>query len=214
MDNKRILSRTIIEAEEKERDRLGAELHDNVNQLLVCASLLLGLERKSQTIVSENLANAHEQIKLAIEEIRVLTHSLTTTFISNEGLQKSIDEIVRSFWQVKSIRIKTDVSKEAISKLSSGQQLMVYRIIQEQTNNILKYAQTQKAIISIKEYGSNIKLIIFDQGIGFDKTLQKLSGIGFTNIHNRVIAYNGTFHIVTSPGKGCKLVITFPLNEG
>jgi signal transduction histidine kinase len=86
----------------------------------------------------------------------------------------------------------------------------VYRIIHEQTNNIIKYAGCTEATISLLEENNQAELIISDNGKGFDKNNQQATGIGFINIFNRVNAYNGKVEIITSPGNGCKLQVSFP----
>ncbi|HMJ46327.1 MAG TPA: ATP-binding protein [Ferruginibacter sp.] len=214
MQNHRIISRAIIKAEEKERNRLGAELHDNVNQLLVSARLYIGLQKKKPNNNLEYLDKADEYLSIAIEEIRELTRRLTTPVITNEGLQNCMEEIAGSMLLLKNIHLQLMISDDIVIKLSIEQQLMIYRIIQEQTSNILKYAETTAATISLQEINGNVELIITDYGKGFDRSQQKTNGIGFTNIFNRVDAYNGTSEIISSPGNGCKLIITFPLIEG
>jgi signal transduction histidine kinase len=94
------------------------------------------------------------------------------------------------------------------------QKVMVYRIIQEQTNNIIKYAETKTAGICLQDNGKEVELIITDKGKGFVKTEQKLTGIGFVNIQHRVDAYNGTLEIYSAPGEGCRLQVWFPLHDG
>ncbi len=214
MQNQRIISRTIIKAEEKERNRLGAELHDNVNQLLVSARLYIALEKKKPNKDLEYLDKADEHLSMAIEEIRELTRRLTSSVVVNEGIERCIEEIAASMRELRGIRLQTYISDIAVSNLSAEQQLMVYRIIQEQTSNILKYAETKDAAISLQVVNNDAELVISDNGKGFDKTEQKLTGIGFSNIFNRVDAYDGKMEIISSPGKGCKLIITFPIKEG
>lgn len=213
MQNQRVISQAIIKAEERERNRLGAELHDNVNQLLVSARLYLALERKKLNKDPEYLDKADEHLSMAIEEIRELSKRLTTTVIANEGLERSIEEIAASMLELKNIKLETCISDQAIANLNPDQQLMVYRIIQEQTSNILKHAETKEAAISLQIVNNETKLIIRDNGKGFDKTEQKLTGIGFSNIFNRVNVYDGEMEIISSPGEGCKLVVRIPLNE-
>lgn len=213
MQNQRIVSRAIIKAEEKERNRLGAELHDNVNQLLVSARLYIALERKKPNKDMEYLDKADEHLSMAIEEIRELTRRLTSSVVVNEGIERCIEEIAASMRELRGIRLQTYISDIAVANLTAEQQLMVYRIIQEQTSNILKYAETKEAAISLQVVNNDAELVISDNGKGFDKTEQKLTGIGFSNIFNRVDAYDGKMEIISSPGKGCKLVITFPLKE-
>jgi signal transduction histidine kinase len=95
-------------------------------------------------------------------------------------------------------------------KLSNDQKIMIYRIIQEQTNNIIKYAAARSVQILINESRENVRLIVGDDGKGFDPS-QKPKGIGFTNIFNRADAYNGKVNIISSPGNGCILELQFPL---
>jgi two-component system, NarL family, sensor histidine kinase UhpB len=214
MQKQRIISRAIIKAEEKERNRLGAELHDNINQLLVSARLYIGLERKKTDKDPAYLDKADEHLSDAIEEIRQLTRRLTTSVVTNDGLERCIEEIAASMLELRDIRLETFISDEAIASLSADQQLMIYRIIQEQTSNILKYAESKEAVISLQMMNNELELIISDNGKGFDKTEQKLTGIGFSNIFNRVDAYDGKMEIISSPGKGCKLRISFPVRDG
>jgi len=215
MQKQRIISRrAIIKAQEKERSRLGAELHDNVNQLLVSARLYLALERKKPNVDPEYLEKADEHLTMAIEEIRELTRKLITTVATNEGLERCIEEIAAIMLQLKNIKLQISISDEAIMSLSADQQQMVYRIIQEQTSNILKYAEAKEALISLQVVDTEAELVISDNGKGFDKTdEQKSAGIGFINIFNRVDAYDGKIEIISSPGNGCKLVINFPIKE-
>ena len=87
--------------------------------------------------------------------------------------------------------------------------LNIYRIVQEQTNNILKYATASLASITINENNGTVYLSIIDNGKGFD-TLTKRNGIGISNIINRIESYNGEVILESSPGKGCKLEIRIP----
>ena len=131
--------------------------------------------------------------------------------IANVGLLKSIGDIGATMMLLKNIQLHTYISEEDIATMSTDQQMMVYRIIQEQSNNILKYADTNEAIISLKTVNNSYELIISDNGQGFDKNEEKANGIGFINIFNRVDAHNGKVEIITSPGNGCTLLISFPV---
>ena len=84
------------------------------------------------------------------------------------------------------IEVGTDIDKTLISKLSTEQQLMVFRIVQEQTNNIIKHAAASEANISLREKDNNINLIIRDNGKGFNNETQKMKGIEFVNIFHRI----------------------------
>jgi two-component system sensor histidine kinase UhpB len=213
VQKQKMINQAIIKAQEKERNRISGELHDNVNQLLMSAKLHICVAKNKEAEPNELLEKANEYLLMAVEEIRNLSKKLTSTLITNVGLQKSIADIASTMLLLKEIQLHSYINDSVVEKLSAEQQLMVYRIIQEQSNNILKYAETDEAIISLKEANNQVELIISDNGVGFDKSQQKANGIGFINIFNRVDAYNGKVEIITSPGNGCTLIINFPITE-
>jgi two-component system sensor histidine kinase UhpB len=86
---------------------------------------------------------------------------------------------------------------------------MLYRIVQEQFNNISKYASAKTVTLRIDADPDFLYLSVTDDGVGFDTT-QKAKGIGLKNIQSRVEFYSGTMQIISAPGKGCSLEITIP----
>jgi signal transduction histidine kinase len=95
-------------------------------------------------------------------------------------------------------------------KLDNKKKLTIYRIAQEQLNNIRKYSRAKRAVLSLNKDSRNIIFSISDDGIGFDpkKTSQ---GIGLRNIKSRVEFYAGKMALVTAPGKGCRLEVMLPV---
>jgi signal transduction histidine kinase len=94
-------------------------------------------------------------------------------------------------------------------KIDKTMELTLYRIAQEQLNNIRKYAKAEKATITLKTDDKNIYFSIADDGAGFDMT-QKVHGIGLKNISSRVNFYSGSMNIISAPGEGCILSVTIP----
>jgi two-component system sensor histidine kinase UhpB len=213
VQKQKMINQATIKAQEKERNRICGELHDNVNQLLMSAKLHICVAKNKEEEPNDLLEKANEYLLMAVDEIRAMSKTLASTVITNVGLQKSIAEIGATMLLLQDIQLHNYIKDEVVAKLSSEQQLMVYRIFQEQSNNILKYSEAKEAIISLKEVNNKIELIISDNGKGFDKSEQKATGIGFINIFNRVDAYNGRVDIITSPGNGCTLIINFPITE-
>ena len=201
-----------LKAQEEERNRLSEELHDNVNQLLISSKLHIGAAKTADNR-DELMNKAADYIMMAIEEIRKLSRELNSKIVSNVGIQKSIGDIVINLKQLTGIEVETDIHTSVIDKLTDEQQLMVFRVVQEQSNNIIKYAQATKVHIALNEESGYFKLLITDNGKGFnveEVTKKEQSGIGFTNMNSRVDACNGTFNIQSSPGNGCTLQIIFP----
>jgi signal transduction histidine kinase len=188
---------------------ISAELHDNVNQLLMSARLHIGAAKKSD-IQEELLNKASDYLLQAVEEIRSLSKRLNTSIVKSVGLEQSIFDITRNMKQFNDITVTVNIDKDVIDKLTQEQQLVVFRIIQEQSNNIIKYSRAVAATFSLSEKNNQCSLVISDNGIGFDKEKQKANGIGFINIFNRIDAYNGKVEIITYPDNGCTLNISMP----
>ncbi|MBS1510235.1 MAG: PAS domain S-box protein [Bacteroidetes bacterium] len=205
----KLINQATIDAQEKERGMISAELHDNVNQLLMSARLHIGAAKKSDA-QEELLNKASDYVLQAVEEIRNLSRRLNTSIVKSVGLEQSIFDISRNMKQFNDINVNTTIDKNVIDKLTQEQQLVVFRIIQEQSNNIIKYSRASAATIALTEKNGACSLLISDNGIGFDKTKQKANGIGFINIFNRVDAYNGKVEITTYPDNGCTLNICIP----
>jgi two-component system sensor histidine kinase UhpB len=94
--------------------------------------------------------------------------------------------------------------------LSPGKKLTLFRIIQEQLKNAIKYSKAKNLEILLQCKNKIVQLIITDNGIGFD-TKKTNSGIGLTSIQDRAKFYNGKTEILSSPGNGCQLIVSIPL---
>ncbi len=207
----RLINKTTIAAQEEERDNISKELHDNVNQLLMSTKLYINLARKQPAQSAELLIKAEEYQLMAVEEIRKLSKKLNSSLVKVLCLKKSIQEIVNSFRQLNDIPVSFEFHDELEDILMDEQKLMVFRIVQEQSNNIRKYANAERVLISLTRKEDRIWLVINDDGVGFKTDDVKTNGIGLTNIASRVNVLNGEYKIETYPGNGCTLSVCFPL---
>jgi PAS domain S-box-containing protein len=210
--NKSQLTVAVLEAKEMERSDLGKELHDNVNQLLGASMLYLGMARKDIKNGEAYLIHSSEYTNTAIEEIRKLTKGLMTDTIKDFGLCAAIEDIAHDTMQACPVNIRCKLESSTERAMSDKFKMNAFRIVQEQLNNILKHAGASEIHITMSEKKAELVLSIADNGIGFDNT-KKLNqtGIGISNIISRAESYRGRARFITKPGKGCKLVITFPI---
>jgi PAS domain S-box-containing protein len=207
------ISKAAIEAQDKERNILSAELHDNVNQLLMSARLHIGVAKNGGEDQENLLGKASDYLLMAAEEIRALSKQLNTSIVERAGLENCIEEIAENLFVINKIQAEAVIDSSMINRLSHDRQLMIYRIVQEQTSNIIKYAEASKAAIILEERNNQCRLSISDNGKGFDKEVQKVSGVGLINIFSRADAYNGNVKIETAPGKGCIIEVLFPFGD-
>ena len=98
------------------------------------------------------------------------------------------------------------------AKISRDLQLNLYRILQEQLRNIIKYAECETIEVDLIIKSGKLKMRISDDGVGFDVNKVK-GGIGLSNMKRRVELFYGKFNIFSSPGAGCELVIDIPLKN-
>lgn len=211
VQKQRLISQATINAQEEERNRISGELHDNVNQLLISSRLHLGVAKNNPQNQKELLEKATEYLLMAVEEIRALSKKMNSHTIAAVGLYESVGDIVYNMNKLNDIVTTFNIDKQVVKKLSADQQLMIFRIIQEQSNNIIKHAKASNAHISLEERSSAIRLMITDDGKGFDWKTKTSKGIGLISIFNRVDAYNGHVDLTTCPGHGCVVDISFPI---
>jgi len=206
------LALEVFNAQERERKKLGEELHDNINQLLGVVKLYIEHAQVNPAAQEEMLKKSSEYIRQVINEIRGLSKSLVSPTLSDLGLIESLRELIDSILKIRNMQI--DIKKDNFSEdvLSDLQKLMVYRITQEQLNNILKHSRAEHVDIHIKRNGPHVHLTIEDDGVGFD-TKNIRSGLGLKNIRHRLELFNGEMNVVSSPDEGCKLEAMFEINS-
>jgi len=207
---KKILEAT-LHGQELERVEIGKELHDNINQMLGAVSLYLDMAGKDKVNGNEYIKKGREIVMEAINEIRTLSKTLVAPGINEVILSESINDLIWTIQQTKPINI-TFQAKCKIDDLPGKVKLTLFRIVQEQLNNILKHAMAKNVDISICGESDDLQLTIRDDGKGFDTTKKK-NGIGLNNIHSRTAMYKGRVKIKSAPGKGCLLQVSIPSYE-
>jgi PAS domain S-box-containing protein len=204
------IAETVMRVQEMERTRLGHELHDNVNQILSSAKLYIELVKTPHAKEQEFKKKGMEYIVLAIEEIRKLSRELVVPQVKQKGLADSIRMLMEDMHVTSAIKfsfIHDPVSD--FESMHSAKKLTLYRIIQEQVKNILKHSKATLAGICLRVAEGDLKLMIWDNGIGFTPR-KTATGIGLSNMRERVSFYNGTLDIQSAPGEGSKVIVTIP----
>jgi signal transduction histidine kinase len=206
------IAEALQDAKDTERSDIGRELHDNITQLLGVSKLYLDMAKSGGENSEMYLSRSSEYTLTAIEEIRKLSKELTANTIKNFGLCGAIENIVRDTMEVNPVKISCALESFIEYSVNNKFKHNVYRIVQEQLNNILKHAKATEVVISLSQNEKSIMLTISDNGVGFD-TGKKRKGIGIDNIKSRATSYNGTADFVSQPGQGCVLTVTFPVTD-
>jgi PAS domain S-box-containing protein len=204
------ISQAMITGQEYERNEISKELHDNVNQILSSAMIMLSTARGNTDDKEFLIDKTSQYIDLAIQEIRKISKSLNSSIVKEVGLVDPIEDIIKNMQLAGPIVVDFECDPLLEDELPHDVQLMIYRIIQEQTNNIMRYAEAGYVRIAIEKLGNQLTLLIQDNGKGFDINKQT-KGIGLLNMLNRAETLGGTLAINTRPGGGCRLLVQIPV---
>jgi PAS domain S-box-containing protein len=204
------IAATILKAQEKERAFLAEELHDNINQLLATTKLYIDSAKSAKPEqLHELLERSSIHVVQVINELRNLSKRLTPPSIENTSLVNNIVNLFQDTEKLSGIAVEIVHTGFDESHLSREKKLMIYRILQEQFNNILKHADCSKISVSLENRGPMVELIVEDNGKGFNTNASYQNGLGLKNIRNRVDLYNGRCSVYSAPGKGCRVHIEF-----
>jgi len=198
----------VLTGQERERSELGEELHDNINQILASTRLYIECAIKDENIRKDLLEKGRVLLDSAMKEIRKLSRTLLPPSLGEVSLLEALDDLTNDSLQVGNVIIKKDWKNFIETGLCQKLKLTIFRIVQEQLNNVYKHAKARNVVISLERHECSIKLSIKDDGIGFN-VLTKRTGVGLRNITSRAEVNNGTVHINSAPGKGCKIVVEF-----
>jgi len=209
MEQQREVSRVILQTQEVERNNLGRELHDNINQILAAVNLKLAFFLEEPDGNLEIIEICRKELTKAILEARNLSRHMVIPRFSEMNLKDELEMLLENYSTDWTVRLDFDIANE--KDISSAIKVALFRILQEQLTNIMKHAGASEIGLHLDDKAYRISMTIQDNGVGFD-TQQRRKGIGFTNIYNRVESYNGILDITSLPGQGCTLSLSIPLS--
>ncbi len=211
IQKQRLLTQATIDGQEKERHEIGKELHDNISQHLTTTKLYLEVAReKASDEVLEMITLAHKNLSDTINGLRQLSQSLVPPTFGDLGMIESVQDICDSLKRTHTFNVEFHHRHFVEEMLPANLKLMLFRIIQEQVNNIIRHAQANSIQIRLQGDAEYVFLNISDNGRGFDLSHYK-KGLGLTNITNRADLFNGKVEINAAPGQGCSLSVAIPL---
>jgi PAS domain S-box-containing protein len=202
------ITHAVLVAQETERADIGRELHDNLNQILGAAKLYIEMARVDEESSETCLEKASGYLIDVIEEIRRISKRLATPGMVM-GLVESINILADDLTAIQPLKIrfyKNGINEE---DLDQKLQLDIFRMVQEQLNNIVKHANATDVTINLTRQANEITLLISDNGIGCDLSAVK-NGVGIINITGRAELYQGRVAILSKPGEGYELKVVLP----
>ncbi len=201
-----------IEMQQQTMEHLGKEIHDNIGQKLTLASLYtqqLDHENKAPN-VKDTITNISDILNETLSEMRELTKSLTLNTIENNSICALIENECERVKKLKKFSV-TFLCHTKDSNLSYEVKTIMIRIVQEFFQNSIKHAECKNITLELSEIKAAVKLILTDDGKGFEDGNYYSNGIGLKNMKKRTELLKGKFQLESQLNIGTKITITLPL---
>ncbi|WP_439505606.1 tetratricopeptide repeat-containing sensor histidine kinase [Sediminibacterium sp.] len=204
----------VINAEEKERKRIATDLHDGIGQLMSAAYMNLQALKselgKNNLFESSLLDKSLTLVNESCKEVRQVSHNMMPNALLLKGLVNAVQEFIG---QINQHSLKINLATEGLKDgIPTHIEAVLYRVIQESVQNVIKHANASVLDISISKSTDGIDVMIEDNGIGFNiNELTPSNGIGLSNIKSRIQYLEGTVEWNTSKNNGTLVAIFIPL---
>ncbi|HWB92375.1 MAG TPA: ATP-binding protein [Puia sp.] len=207
--HQKMLARATIEGQERERAEIGKELHDNINQMLSIIKMYISLLEEDPADRHNLLPQSMQLIDTCINEIRRLSQTLIPPEFKEDGLVAAVDTLIERINMARPFSIHFHHEEKRGKDITEREQLTLYRIVQEQFNNIIKHAGATRVDVDLADSEEQVVLQITDNGRGFDPRTRP-TGVGLNNMLSRVRLFDGDLQIISGRGAGCTLKVSLP----
>jgi len=197
----------VVDAADAERRRLERDLHDGTQQRLVSLAMNLGMARaQSGTAAQANqaIAEAHEEAKAALAELRDLIRGLHPAVLEDRGLDAALSGIVAR--TPLPCRLTVDLPRRPAPVIEA----VAYFVVSEGLSNIVKHAQATEAAVFVQRSGDRLHVIVTDDGVG---GADPSRGTGLAGLARRAASVDGIFEIDSPPGGPTLLTVDLPCNR-
>ncbi len=215
MKQQNLATKAVIKAEEDERQRIAADLHDGVGQMMSAAKMNLSAFESDINFTDPAQKESFDKVLALVDEscreIRAVSHQMMPNALLKSGLANAVREFID---RIDSRVLRINLHAEGLQeRLDSNVETVMYRVIQECVNNVIKHSGATQLDISLIKDVDGISVTIEDNGKGFDATdKQKFEGIGLKNIISRINYLNGEIDFDSSEGNGTLVAIHVPLS--
>lgn len=209
-----LATKAVLKAEEDERKRISAELHDGLGQMFSAVKMNLSAlaedikfnDNHAEQMFDKTLSLVDESCK----EVRVISHQMAPNILLKSGLANAVRNFIE---KIDARKLKVNLSTFGLKeRLDQNIEMVLYRIIQEAVNNVIKHAEANTLDIQLSKDEEGITAMIEDNGKGFDSnTLNSFEGIGLKNIRTRVAYLKGQVDFSSTQGAGTLVAIFIPL---
>jgi signal transduction histidine kinase len=208
------LEREVLDISERERRRIGHDLHDSLGQRLTAASMstnaLITALKTGEPALAQRAEDIGQQLREAIGEVRSLSHGLAPVALGEEGLREALTSLAETTSRGAGTLRCIFENAEPLGLVDVEIAEHLYRITQEAVNNALKHGSCSEIRISLVEQEHELLLEVDDDGEGFDDRIQNNVGIGLRVMRYRAKLLGGNLEISSPPAGGTRISCRVP----
>ena len=203
-----------LEIRESTLQAVSREIHDHITLSLTLAKLHLNnIDLAQPDRWTEKTEQSKQLITDAIERLREISHSLNSDWVASQGLVAAIENEMDRIEKTALFRVKLLISGEPIF-LPNDTEFILFRVIQECMNNIIRHSRTRYAQLSLTYLADSLHIVVMDFGVGFSippsESPSLHGGSGISSIQSRIRQLNGTVKIEAARNEGTTLTFTIP----
>ena len=215
--SRKTLLQRLVTIENEERRRISRELHDQIGQHL--AALTLRLKALETDVTDQTTLNAAQAMVDDLgRQVRDLALAVRPTALDELGLLPALSNYAEDWAQRHAIQLDYHDRGLDDHRLAPAVEEAIYRIVLEALANVSKHAQARRASLILERRGAEVRVIVEDDGVGFDPEALKTSGpgqrLGLIGIEERAALVNGTATVESRPGGGTTLFVHIPVADG
>jgi signal transduction histidine kinase len=216
------LAPQLLKIQERERQRISRDLHDDLGQSLISLKFrLISMQKKlgmNFSEASEEFAECLHSVDEAIEKVRRISYDLRPPELKVLGLKMALTSLIKDLQICTNLKVSINIDDRVLERFSSESQIVIYRIFQECLNNIMKHSQATQVKINIQKKGESASLSCDDNGKGFDFKIIEArkgtaQGFGLASMYERTRMLRGLFRMRSKVGKGTKIEIVIPFEK-
>jgi PAS domain S-box-containing protein len=204
----------MADVEDEERERLAADLHDSIGQLLPLARIKLDeiSEERDETRLAEMIRDLGRLLATTEEEARTLTFQLRPVPLHGVGLISAVEQMCQTVGDRFGLNIS--VSDDGLEKLlDQGAAAACLRAVRELLINVARHAQTEEVNLRVTLEADMVVVVVEDEGVGFDAADAENVGFGLLSIRNRLEGVGGSLQIESAPGHGTRSRVNLPVSS-
>jgi signal transduction histidine kinase len=199
-----------IDVQEREKQRLAADLHDDLGAIL--SAVRLNFSRISAQLDTPFVSETKEMIDIAITEVRKISHSLSPAVLEQFGLSRAVADMFHKIEQASGLDVELDIEDLEQNRLESKKEISLYRVLSELLNNTLKHSKADKIELRVYLKEDHLFCVYSDNGQGCDPDeIHKKGGMGLKNIESRMQVLEGSVTFESKPAEGMVVKMQIPV---